>query len=388
MTTIGASHEHVIDWLARLPLCGEQELAGLLGFHEHDARRLTYELSRRGWVESVEPCSPELELRRRYIIRVCAVPLLSRVIASAGVAGHFPVRLQDVVRRLGRPEITTGVNRLVSDLAGALRKFHLAELADARSLPLSCPPHERWWLPGVDGYACLRAGQLWAPFFIVWDRASAPDTHRRARVAAWSRACAGVGQHWSADGLPLVLVVCPSSREEGIWEHALAKQQATSDAPAPSMLVTTREALRARGVGGATWRLADHPVAAPLVELLGWGTEPAIVAPRVPEGQVAAATLASAGPTIRQWAVEQAVSPLGSHQKQRAAALALVAGIDEQLLIEWVARHPLLSASELAALTNQPALLVARRLEWVMRCHAIGAAHINVIHRKDRSHER
>lgn len=366
-----------INWLLRLPLCGEPELAGLLGLHEHDARRLTHELSRLGWVESVEPCSPELDLRRRYFIRECAIPSLSHAIASPSLAAHFPVRLPDVVRRVGRLEITAGVNRLIADLADALREHHLAELADARSLPLTRPPHERWWLPGVDGYACLRAGPLSAPCFIAWDRASAPNSHRRARITAWSRAATAVTERWGMEGLPPVLVVCPSAREEGIWERALARRQGTDDGLSrPATLLTTREALTTRGVGGAVWRRAGNPVAAHLVELLGWGTEPAIAAPGVPAGQAAAEVFEPSGQTIRQWALEQAVAPLGSQQKQRAAALAAVAGVDEQVLIEWVARHPLLAATELAHLTNQSVALVERRLEWLMRCHAIGAAHI------------
>jgi hypothetical protein len=47
------------------------------------------------------------------------------------------------------------------------------------------------------------------------------------------------------------------------------------------------------------------------------------------------------------------------------------------VLIDWIARHPLLTAADLSALTGEPLALVERRLEWALRCHAICVAHIN-----------
>ena len=44
-----------------------------------------------------------------------------------------------------------------------------------------------------------------------------------------------------------------------------------------------------------------------------------------------------------------------------------------ETLIEWVARHPLLGAAELAALTGEPGGLIGRRLERITRCGAIDA---------------
>ena len=57
----------------------------------------------------------------------------------------------------------------------------------------------------------------------------------------------------------------------------------------------------------------------------------------------------------------------------RLADLALATSPAEKTLIEWVARHPLLGAAELAALTGEPGGLIGRRLERLTRCGAIDA---------------
>ena len=46
----------------------------------------------------------------------------------------------------------------------------------------------------------------------------------------------------------------------------------------------------------------------------------------------------------------------------------------EKALIEWVARHPLLSKADLAALLDTSEALIERRLEWLTRCGAIRSA--------------
>jgi hypothetical protein len=54
--------------------------------------------------------------------------------------------------------------------------------------------------------------------------------------------------------------------------------------------------------------------------------------------------------------------------------LALSTSAGDRPLIEWIARHPLLSVPELAALLNEYHQLIARRLEWLVRCGAIRLA--------------
>ena len=150
-----------LEWLARLPLCGEPELAGLLDVDEEDARRLIHQLSARGWTETVAAGSPELEQRRLAVIRDEAMPALAAALRGdrTSLASAIPARPRDLSRRVARLEVTVSVNRFFSDLADDFRCAGLANLADARSLPLAVPPAERWWLPNIEAYGCLRSGR-------------------------------------------------------------------------------------------------------------------------------------------------------------------------------------------------------------------------------------
>jgi hypothetical protein len=363
-----------LEWIARLPLCGDRELAGLLGIDSIDARHMVHELARRGWVESVEPGSPELELRRLACVRDEALPALAAALAltPADVPRRAPVRLKDTLDRVSRVEVTAGVNGLLGDLAGDLRGSRIAELADARSLPLAVPARERWWLPATEGYGCLCAGNLWAPFLVAWDRASAPDLHRRGRVAAWSAASAAVETHWGAAGLPAILLVCPSPRELGVWEQAFVRRLDGGAADRLDVLLTTREELRAQGPAGAVWRAPGTEQAALLVERLGWGGAPPVPPVCLPDLIDGLPEQPSrTAPSLREWASTQVTANTGAPLWQRVAVLALATGADEKRLIEWVARHPLVSTTELGALLNESEALVERRLDWLVRCCAV-----------------
>ncbi|MEZ4503156.1 MAG: hypothetical protein R3C39_11065 [Dehalococcoidia bacterium] len=364
-----------LAWIARLPLCGDPELAGLIGVDGHDARRLIHELARRGWVETVEPGSPELELRRLAFVREDAIPALAAALCldPAEIAGALPVRLRDTLERITRVEITVGVNRVLAGLAADVQRSGLAELADARSLPLALPPPERWWLPLVEGYGCLRAGPLHAPFLLAWDRAAAPNLYRRRRVAAWFAASAAVARHWGAEGLPPVLVVCPSTRVLRVWEEALSKQYDTEGAQL-EVLLATREQLRSQGPGAATWRSPGRTQASPLVELIGWGQVPPVAATRLAEPFEQRPPPHRRGASLRERALAGATAHDGGPLWHRLGVLALATGPAEKALIEWVARHPLLSAADLAALLDTSEALIKRRLEWLTRCGAIRSA--------------
>ncbi len=241
-----------LEWIARLPLCGEPELAGLLGVDEHDARRLTHELVKRGWTETLAARSPELEPRRLAVLRDEALSALAAACGRdlASLAGAVPVRPRDLSRRVASLEISVGVNRLLTDLADDLESSRIAELADARSLPLALSRAGRWWLPGVDGYGCLRSGRIHAPFLVAWDRAAAPDVHRRRRLAGWFAASAGVDREWGREGLPPVLVIRRSARERRVWEDALARRDEAGYGRL-DLLSTTREELHAAGPAGS-----------------------------------------------------------------------------------------------------------------------------------------
>ena len=366
--------EWSLKWIARLPLCGELELAGLLGVDGHDARRLVHLLAAQGWVETVAATSPELEPRRLAVLRDEAVPALAAACGRdlASLAGAVPVRPRDLSRRVARLEITAGVNRFLADLADDLKSCGIAQLADARSLPLALPPAGRWWPPDVDGYGCLRSGPLHAPFLVAWDRAAAPDVHRRRRLAGWVAARARVDRRWDTEGIPPVLVICPSPREQRVWEDTLAKRDGAGPG-SPDLLFTTREELRAAGAGDARWWRPDR-APAPLVEQLGWGEAPALDAVRI--GRALADCTPPprrTGASLSRRAFDQATSGQVGPDRQRLAGLALATSPAEKTLIEWVARHPLMGAVELAALTGEPGGLIGRRLERITSCGVIDA---------------
>ena len=146
-----------LEWIARLPLCGEPELAGLLGVDEYDSRRLIHLLSAQGWVETVAAASPELEPRRLAVLRDEAVPALAAACGRdlASLADAVPVRPRDLLRRVVRLEITACVNRFAADLAADLessgyrstRRRAIAPACRASGRALVAPRHRGLRLP-------------------------------------------------------------------------------------------------------------------------------------------------------------------------------------------------------------------------------------------------
>ena len=355
-----------IEWLARLPLCGERELAQLLGVHEQDARAVRHELERRGWVDWIVPGTAGLEPRRLCFLREEA----GRALAEHARAGEpalreLPLRERDVLDRVARVEITAGVNRLFADLASALQGTGI-ELADARSLPTRGGVRPGWELPAVEGYGCLRWGERWAPFFVAWDRAGASDAHRRGRVSAWARAADAVGERTAP-----ILVVAAGERELSRWE---ARVQRYRDAGRwlGVLLGSARDVLQ-RGPAAPIWRGVEGSDRKPLVESLPWGPKPA----RRPASFTAARELLAIDAVrrpLREWAPRAATGQVPESARERVAAIALATDAEEKRILDWVARHPLLSAGELATLLDAPAPAVRRRLDWLVRCEAVVVA--------------
>ncbi|MCY4639834.1 MAG: replication-relaxation family protein [Chloroflexi bacterium] len=363
-----------LEWIVRLPLCGDRELAGLMGVDEHDARRLIHLLAAQGWVETVAAASPELEPRRLAVLRGAAVPALAAACGRdlASLAGAVPARPRDLAGRLAALETSARVNRFLAELASDLESSGIARLDDARSLPLALPRSERWWLPGVEGYGCLRAGPLHAPFLVAWDRAAAPDVHRRRRLGDWFAASGSAGRRWGREGLPPVLLVCPSAREARVWEDALTRREEAGPVRL-DVLLTTGDELHAAGAGEARWRRPGR-APAPLAEQLGWGEAPVVREVRIgPALDDCTPPLRRTGRSPGRSAFDRAASGHGGPVWQRLADLALATSAAEKTLVEWVARHPLLGAAELAELTREPAGAIRRRLERLASCGVIGA---------------
>ena len=361
-----------VGWLLRQPFSGEREVGRLLGVAEQDARHILHELTLRGCVDWVEPGSPELERGRRYFVTEEAVAAwcAAREVPVATLARAVPVGRNELLRRVASIEVTTGVNGLCAALAAELRSAGHAELVDARSLPLGGPAAARWWLQGVDGYGCLRAGRLYAPFLVAWDPAAAPDVHRRRRAAVWRREAAKVRGHWGDAGLPPLLIVCRTVREVAVWRGALA-DRADGETPPLGAYFTTRRALREHGAAGPVWQSAAGEEGR-LITLLGWGPEPPVPPLPLVEG------LADLGPrdhhregALGRWAAGHATTEHARVRWQHASAVALATRPGEQTLLGWIARHPLLAASDLAELLREPAALVERRLEWLLRCRVV-----------------
>jgi len=360
-----------VGWLLRQPFNGVREVGRLLGCAEHDARHLLQELTLRGHVDWVEPGSPDLERRRRYFVTEEAVAAWCAVreVPVATLVQVAPVGRNDLLRRVASIEVTAGVNHLCAALAEELRHAGHAELVDARSLPLGEPPAARWWLPGVDGYGCLRAGRLSAPFLVVWDRAAAPDVHRRRRATLWQRDATKVQGHWGRAGLPPLLIVCRTMREVAVWRGALA-DQADHETPPLGAYFTTRPVLRDHGATGPIWQSAAGDEGR-LIGLLGWGPEPPV--PALPVDGLADL---EPGDRRRQgalgrWAAQHVTTEHVRARWQHASALALATSPGEQTLLGWIARHPLLAASDLAELLNEPAALIERQLERLLRCRVV-----------------
>ncbi len=168
-----------------------------------------------------------------------------------------------------------------------------------------------------------------------------------------------------------MLVICRSAWQRRVWEEALARRDEAGYGRI-DLLFTIRKELHAAGAGDARWWRPGR-AAAPLVELLGWGEAPVLDAARIArtlEGYRPPPRRTGAAPsrTPRAWATGGEAQPVS----RRLGDLALVTSPAEKTLIEWAARHPLLSAAELAALTDQSGELTSRRLERLTQLGAIG----------------
>ena len=364
MTTPEAA---ALSWLARLPLLGEEELAQVVGVPAHHGPKIRLSLERLGWIEWIVPASHAVAQRRLSFVRAEVLPDLATALGTDpdGVAQNVPVRERDVSDRIGRLVTTACVNRFVAGLAGS-PDLAGAHVADARSLPLSLNRGQRWWPTGANAYVCLRAGRVCAPFFIVWDRAAAPDSHRRRQVAAWRRGHATIAEQWSPVGVPPVLIVAADKRALGSWSHALAAALEAGDVTALDFGLTTAWQVAQHGPAASIWCHLGSQRPVPLVELVGWGPPPDLWAPVVASLPVLGETGVRAQP-VRGRAPAIAVDQ-GASVSARVAAVVTATDAEQKELLQWIARHPLLSARELAELLGTSRVSVEHRLEWLVGC--------------------
>ncbi|MEX2230187.1 MAG: replication-relaxation family protein, partial [Dehalococcoidia bacterium] len=340
------------------------------GVHVQDARALRHELERRGWVDWIVPGAPGLEPRRLCFVREEAAEALAERIGTEeeGVR-DLSFRTRDVLDRVVRVEITAGVNRFFADLASSLQGTGL-DLVDARSLPTRTRGSAPWELPAVEGYGCLRSGDRWAPFFVAWDRAGAPDAHRRARVAAWTRA-ADVAERAVGKRIAPILVVGAGQRELSQWECSL-RRRVEPDRSLHALLAGAGDVLRL-GPMAPVWLCAGSSDHAGLLELLAWGEEPAVRPVRL-AGEAEPPRIDRSRQPLREWAPRAATGQVHASARERVAAVALATDAEEKRLLEWIARHPLLAGEELSELLEVPGEAIERRLDWLTRCGAVLAS--------------
>ena len=184
----------------------------------------------------------------------------------------------------------------------------------------------------------------------------------------------GLARRWGAGGLPPILVVCPSERELSVWEQAILRHQEDGGVDPIDVLLANGGELARHGGGDAGWRVPGRSQAASLMERLGWGTPPPVTRVCLPESLDALPEPPPRAASVRAWAATLATVDTPGPIWQSVGMLALSIGATDRPLIEWIARHPLLSAPELAALLNESQSLVQRRLERLVRCGAVRAA--------------
>lgn len=363
-----------LEWVASLPLLGDRELAGLVGVDERDARHLREELGRRGWVEWVTPRSDGVHARPLALVRDEALPPLADWLGvdPGELRAAWPVGRNASLERICRLEVVQGVNRLLAMLAAQLRAANDGELDAARSTPLPRYRDGRWWPPGVEAHLEVRCGREVGTAVVAWDPAGAPDIHRRERVRRWFKAADEAADAWEQH-LPPILVVGAGEREVAVWEEAIRRREERRGELPIEVLFTSAVDLSRDGPARLAWRSpeSDRPVR--LLRSLDW--QPALPDPdyreeRLPPIERGAPEL------IRHLMTGTAGRTKHVSTRDKVASLALTLDPLARSLLEWLARHPWLTAEQLAVLVNDPEQAVCRRLTTLVRTGVARSAQI------------
>ncbi len=362
-----------VVWLTRLPFLGADELSLLLGVTKPQAARTLGDLEGLGWVEWTTPSSPELDSERLYALTGGSLGSVAQHtgLTSEELERSFGVERKEVLERLTRLETTVGLNLFASELVAMAREDSEVELEDIRSVPWERRPAEAWWPPEVDGYGCLRWGAWRAPFFVAWDRAGAPPFHRRQRVAAWY-AFWNAAHAWGRDEIPPILVLHPGAEEAEQWAGAVLRASDRRQVAPLRVFLSDAGCALNEGPLGAVWRRPDGTAGAHLCERLVWrlATPTAAEPIRIADAAGTLEDLRQDGPSLTEWASQAASKHEGSRARgglERLAALSLVTNVTEKRILEWLGHHPLLSASDLAAILRVAGQLPPRLLDSLTR---------------------
>jgi hypothetical protein len=335
----------------------EEGLAALLGVDGFVAQKALASLQEAGWTDWIMPTSPELDPRRFYYLTEGGVDALARATGASreAIESRYAVERRELLARLARLETAAALNAFFAGIAEVVREDEEVSFDEARSLPWTRCARGRWWPPGVEAYGSLRSGCWQAPFFIAWDRAGAPMAHRRTRVAGWYAYLVSERNPWGVEGLPPILVVCPSEREAAQW--GLAVESSADRRRIAPLAVYIGIASEVFGLGalGAVWRRPDGRRRATLTDRLRWVSEvprQVGVEPSLPLVPVELCQPRSHRRGLREWARRAATEPRSLKPGERVAALALSTSTTQKELLEWVGHHPFLSSADLAVLSG------------------------------------
>lgn len=329
-----------LNWLLDLPLLGAYELSMLMDETEDEAKHLLLQLARTGWLDSRTASSPELEPDRLFSISDAGQAEVSRVIARDGQAANFILRGEEIDECWARVETTVGINRFFCELVWAASRTVNLQALNLRRLPRR-RSSTAWWPAGVDAYGCIRSGELFAPFFLAWDRVAAPVYHRRRRLASWSAFRRHAASSWEWE-LPTILVLCPNGETNGQWAKAVENAAIRSgSAPLPVAIAEIGVVFSADPLE-SVWRAPLSEVEAPLTELLTW---------RHPVPEECSPPLVNDLPSspARQVSLTPDIAMVGERLRQSAYR---ELGSTEKRILQWLAHHPLLTAGDLSVLVR------------------------------------
>lgn len=343
--------QQAVSWLARLPFLCSYDLSKLLRVSEPRVQRILSELEGLGWCEWVTTTSPEVDERRLFVLSDAAQSRL----AELQPAHKLPIGRRETLARIPRLETAVGVNRFLAEFVAAFADDVEVEIADARMLPWTGAHANGCSPPGLEGYVCLTWGVWSAPAFIAWDRAAAPQAHRRQRVAGWYTWA--LSRRW--DTMP-IFAVCPGEREADQWAQAVIDSADRRRFPPLTLFLATAPAAHADPTG-EIWRKPQGRAEASFFSLLAKvPPENAPVQPaRLPSIDL---DRMSGREPLRKWTARVAEDPDGVSGSERIAALSLATGALQKKALEWISHHTLLNSNELSILMNVPDRLAEKLL--------------------------
>mgnify|MGYP001451806716 CR=1 FL=1 len=343
-----ARRSETLAWVARLPFVSASQLALLLGDPEPTVNPGLRSLDRQGWLDWVDSPVPDAGAGRLYVLTGEARKWLGERFATDAAAPPLPLAHNEILHRLAGIEATISFNRFAADLAVMSRREQDLELCHARALPVR--RRNAWWPPAVHGLVVLERGERVAPLFVAIDHPTAPAVHRAATTAGWY-AHRDSGHRSAADAPIVVLAADDRTAEE--WKQTLAGAAERRGALPLDVLVASP----GTGFHGR------------LLAVLRWHSQPRACRPMTAVFDGAPETLPRSL-RLHEWARQvlgEAPARARRAQRERVAALSLLASPEQLLLLETIGRLPLLTESAMGLVLAVTPPLLRRQLERAER---------------------